>query len=213
LEPFTTYFTRVRSSLLPYYGETTSFTTQGEVSYFISPEDGATSVGDDQFGYVLLDVTVKALAGAEYYTGQLSEDPDFAGGAQYQSTNLDGLNTLQFWPLPRGTTFYARVKTNLFPDWGPVTSFQTTSGPGDMQASAEESQVFPNPSVSAFTFKRGTEEIESISITDANGMVVYQSDRVENGESFQFGGELKKGIYILKVRGTAGEKVIRLIKQ
>jgi hypothetical protein len=61
--------------------------------------------------------------------------------------------------------------------------------------------------------RRGTEEIRSISITDTNGMVVYHGDPVENGASFRFGEELKKGIYILKIKGTAGEKVLRLIKQ
>jgi uncharacterized repeat protein (TIGR03803 family) len=214
LEHFTTYFARVRSSLLPYYGETTSFTTQDEVSYVISPEDGETGVGVDPApGVVRLDVTVKALPGATYYTVQVSQDPDFAGGPEIELSNWEGQTTLEFsWLFQYGTLYYARVKTNLSPDWGPVTSFQTLEDLA-MNANVMESAVFPNPSASAFTLRSGTEEIRSISITDTNGMVVYQNDSVENDAAFQFGEELKKGIYILKIKGTAGEKVLRLIKQ
>jgi uncharacterized repeat protein (TIGR03803 family) len=214
LEPFTTYFMRVRSSLLPYYGETTSFTTQGDVSYVISPEDGETGVGIDPVeGSLRLSITVRALSGATSYTVQLSQDPDFTGGPEFEVSNWEGQTTLESgWWLQYGTVYYARVKTNLFPDWGPVTSFRTLEDPG-MNVNSVESTVFPNPSASAFTLRRGTEEIRSISITDTNGMVVYHSDPVENGASFRFGEELKKGIYILKIKGTAGEKVLRLIKQ
>ena len=173
-------------------------------------------------------INVKPVTGAATYTLELSETANFSDSIT-TLTSTEPVFTLS--SLEHFTSYYARVRSSLLPYYGETTSFTTLGALVETQgidqangrsavqdeayadAASTEVSVFPNPSATTFTVKRGSEEIRSLSITDTNGMVVYQSDQVENAPSFQVGEGLKKGIYILRIKGASGEKVIRLVRQ
>jgi uncharacterized repeat protein (TIGR03803 family) len=77
---------------------------------------------------VTLNVTAKTLSGATTYTLELNTLPDFTGTSFIKS----GAKTQNFSGLTYSTIYYARVKTDLSPDYSPVTSF--TTGPPEFFA-------------------------------------------------------------------------------
>ncbi|MBL7861358.1 MAG: VCBS repeat-containing protein [Cyclobacteriaceae bacterium] len=83
--------------------------------YVTSPVNNATGLN------VTLNVTSRALTGAITYTIQLSPVPDFSSDVLERS----GGRTQNFTGLMYTTTYFARVRTNLSPDFGLVTQFTT----------------------------------------------------------------------------------------
>jgi uncharacterized repeat protein (TIGR03803 family) len=59
---------------------------------------------------------------AETYTLQLSKRSDFM---TIEQTKTHTTNSIEIAGLEYGTTYFARVKTNLWPTFGPVTKFRT----------------------------------------------------------------------------------------
>jgi hypothetical protein len=70
---------------------------------------------------VRLNVTARAVTGATSYTIELSSDENFSGGVRSRT----GSRTLLFDSLQYNTTYFARVRTNLNPDFGKTTRFTT----------------------------------------------------------------------------------------
>ena len=68
-----------------------------------------------------LDLTAKAVSGASVYTIEISPDLSFNSGVLSKS----GGRTHTFENLQYNTRYYARVKTNLSPDYGKRTMFTT----------------------------------------------------------------------------------------
>lgn len=68
-----------------------------------------------------VNVTANALGGALTYTIQLSPEQDFSSGVLEKS----GARGQRFTGLSYGTRYFARVKTNLSPNFGKTTSFST----------------------------------------------------------------------------------------
>ena len=83
--------------------------------YVTSPANGATGIN------ITTNVTARALTGATTYTIQLSPLADFSSGVLEKS----GTRTQNFAGLQYNTMYYTRVKTDLSPDFGAVTSFTT----------------------------------------------------------------------------------------
>lgn len=83
--------------------------------FVTSPANNATGLN------VTLNVTSRALTGATTYTIQLSPVPDFSSDVLERS----GGRTQNFTGLMYTTTYFARVRTNLSPDFGLVTQFTT----------------------------------------------------------------------------------------
>ena len=123
LEPGSTYYLRMRTSLWSKPGPTISFTTSGTsaaTSIVTTPSNGATNVQAPT-----LKVTVKAVTGAKRYTVQLNTTAEFTGTMFTQSSTVDDQRTLTFTGLKYNTKYYARVKTDINSAFGPVTNFTT----------------------------------------------------------------------------------------
>jgi hypothetical protein len=80
-----------------------------------SPAHGSTGF------FPTINVSAKALAGVSTYTIELSPKEDFSSGVLIKS----GSRSQQFTGLSYGTRYFARVKTNLSPNYGKTTSFST----------------------------------------------------------------------------------------
>jgi Leucine-rich repeat (LRR) protein/sugar lactone lactonase YvrE len=111
----TKYYARVKTDIYPYFGPTTSFTTTVPSIYVTTPADGAV----DQA--ISLNVSSKALTGATTYTIELNDSSDFTGTSFIQS----GARTLNFTGLSYAKKYYTRVMTDIYPVFGPATSFTT----------------------------------------------------------------------------------------
>ncbi|MFY7886325.1 MAG: hypothetical protein ACOVOV_15925, partial [Dolichospermum sp.] len=72
---------------------------------------------------VTLTVSAQTLTGATTYTLELSTSADFSGTTLVKS----GSRTQSFTGLQYSKQYFARVKTNLSPDYGNVTTFFTGS--------------------------------------------------------------------------------------
>ncbi|RAV98869.1 choice-of-anchor tandem repeat GloVer-containing protein [Pseudochryseolinea flava] len=83
--------------------------------FITSPADG--SVGQK----IKLNLTSKKLTGASIYTIQVSPTSLFGEGTK---TNSGGISQ-SFDSLAFNTTYYTRVKTDLSPAWGKITTFKT----------------------------------------------------------------------------------------
>jgi hypothetical protein len=119
----TTYHTRVKTDLSPYYGKSTSFTIRPaeQFTYVSTPINLATSQN------ITLNVASTLVTGASTYTIELNTVSDFTGVSFVKT----GANRVQaFTGLSFGTTYYTRVKTDLSPNYGKSTSF--TTGPAEL---------------------------------------------------------------------------------
>lgn len=110
-----TYYTRVRTDLSPDYGQVTSFSTLVPNTFVTSPPNNATNQS------TTLNVTSNALTGAILYTIELNEDSYFSGVGFIQT----GLRTQNFAGLKNDQQYYARVKTDVYPEFGVTTTFRT----------------------------------------------------------------------------------------
>jgi uncharacterized repeat protein (TIGR03803 family) len=122
LEYETTYYARVRTNISPSYGPVISFYTSesdGD-AYVISPADSAEFVAINS-----LAVTANLVSGATSYTIELNTSADFTGTSFVETSSVSGERTLTFNGLSNVTRYYARVHTDLSPDWGPTTTFFT----------------------------------------------------------------------------------------
>jgi|GEM_PF-728714 len=117
----TQYFARAKTNLSSEYGPSTTFTMQSadRDAYITAPVDGSTN------NLVSLTVTSNPVAGATTYYIELCTSPDFGSEVLVKSGAASQTFTLQF-----STTYYARVKTNVSPDYGVTKSFTTASALG-----------------------------------------------------------------------------------
>lgn len=84
--------------------------------YVTSPADGSANTP------TTLTVLVKELYGSQNYILELSESSNF-NDEFIQHTSAT--NTFEISGLRTATTYYARVKSSLWPEYGPTTSFTT----------------------------------------------------------------------------------------
>lgn len=111
------YYARVKTNLSPDYGMVTTLNT-GTPEFFTKvsvPANGATGVDVSS-----VSVQAGAVTYATTYTIQISTLSDF-------STYMEksGSRSQTFDPLQLNTLYYARVKTDLSPNWGLTTTFTT----------------------------------------------------------------------------------------
>jgi uncharacterized repeat protein (TIGR03803 family) len=219
LEYNTKYYARAKSSLWPYYGVTTSFTTRtAESLAFISnPKDGAINVEAPT-----LKVTANEVRGSKRYTIQLSTTVDFSANVMTKTSAVDHQRTLTFEGLAFSTKYYARMKTDIS-NYGRVSSFTTKPDPasatvaafdGGREADNMRMQVHPNPSTSSFNVALSSAKAEPVKvvITDLRGEVVGSYETGSNS-NLTIGDELGKGIYILKILRCNEVLTHRMIKQ
>lgn len=125
LNPATTYFASIYE--FNGSGNQTKYLTTGAAtaniktlalpnSYVSAPANNAINQN------VTLTVSSIVLAGATTYTIELNTAPDFS-----DTPLVLNLRTQKVTGLAYGTTYYARVKTNLSPDYGKITSFTTAA--------------------------------------------------------------------------------------
>lgn len=121
LEFATRYYARLKTSLWPDYGPVQSFITRTSESYayITRPADGTESVP-----VFNCRVNVNAVPRATAYHVELSDNPEFEGEVLTMSST-NGVRSFTFARLEFGTNYYARVKTNLSPNYGPVRTFST----------------------------------------------------------------------------------------
>jgi hypothetical protein len=116
----TLYYARVKTNHSTIWGPTQTFTT-GTVdnfTYVTTPTNGGTT---SQY-----NVTANNIAGATQYTIELNTSSAFTVGTEIVK---QGASRTQAFPtLAYNQLYYARVKTNLYPNWGPTRTF-TTLGP------------------------------------------------------------------------------------
>lgn len=91
----------------------------GQESYIISPTDQSGEVDP-----LVLKLETKRIVGASMYTVELSEQDDFSGPAIILNSAEDHQNNFIVKNLESGTTYYARVKSDVS-GFGPVTTFIT----------------------------------------------------------------------------------------
>lgn len=77
-----------------------------------------------------------------------------------------------------------------------------------------ETEVFPNPSNSGFNVRMlsSSKATATLIIVDNAGSIVY-SDRINSGERYQVGQNLKAGIYYISIRQGAQSKTMKVVKQ
>jgi uncharacterized repeat protein (TIGR03803 family) len=112
----TLYYTRVRTDLTPAWGAVRSFTTLNPVlkSYVTNPANGSVNV------MWVVNITSHNVPGASVYTIEANTASDFTGTAITRA----GTPTQSF-TLSQDQLYHVRVKTDLSPEWGPSSSFQT----------------------------------------------------------------------------------------
>jgi uncharacterized repeat protein (TIGR03803 family) len=129
LRYLTTYYARAKTDISSAFGPVTYFTTRSpEIYTFVSfPYDGLTNVKVSDLG-----VTAHLVPGAKRYTIELSTVSDFndPDGIHFTETSeIDYQRTFVFHNLSYGTTYYARVITDVWPEPGRITSFTTKVEP------------------------------------------------------------------------------------
>lgn len=118
----TQYYTRVSSNYSEgLWGAVRYFTTTTPLkySYITSPADNATNVSYQ------LPVVSRTVPGASTYTIELNTSADFTGDAIEMTSESPTIN----FSLDHDTRYYARVKTNLSPEWGSAVKSFTTGNP------------------------------------------------------------------------------------
>ncbi|MFZ6010258.1 MAG: choice-of-anchor tandem repeat GloVer-containing protein [Bacteroidota bacterium] len=230
----TTYYARAKSSLWPEFGPVISFKTYGVERYMIvtKPTNGST-------GHAAINLKVTAnevrtgndfggAVTAKRYTIELNTSADFTGASIVKSSAIDYQRTLIFPELEYNTTYYTRVKTELFPGWGNVTSFTTmpepmsegiagrvvTTGQDELQQETNFAvDVRPNPFQSHVIVTARSTEYEKVRIvvTDISGRLVYEG-HASPGQELQLGDELASGFYILRATNSRQSATHRLLK-
>jgi hypothetical protein len=178
----------------------------------VTPEDQAADVPVD------LTIEFNEFTGAAHYFVELSTSADFSGEITTVSSET---TSVAVSGLEYSTTYYARVRSSLLPYYGAVTSFTTGSSSAALAREAvtqsseeyEATAVYPNPSSNTFTMEAGQTVVHAITVSDMNGNVLYEKRNPDTEKSLQFGGELRTGIYILRVRTPGGVKMVRLVKK
>jgi uncharacterized repeat protein (TIGR03803 family) len=211
------YFARGRTNLSPAYGVTSTFRTGDKAFhvYVIDPADGTTEFGEASGSGMLQGwVTIAELPGAQHYHLQVSVYPEFYswGTVDYNVESSSGNPQVLAQFIYSETRYYTRVRTDVSSNWGPVTSFITKSY-DTFAKTTRTVEVYPNPSRGSFNLRSAADDVQTITISDATGNVLYRNDRVRNSESLQFGNDLQKGIYLMTIRRKNGLEVIRLVKE
>lgn len=192
-----TYYARAKTDLSPSWGPTSTFTTKEFTT--IDPPDGAIDLP--------IDGLVISLSPANNYAYVYVTES--AGGPTlsfYTYNNTVTLNGLKY------ATKYDILVVTYGQHYGQArSSFTTMDAPLTTSILQENALAYPNPSSNSFTLSKSSDEIISITVTDGTGTVLYQQRNI-GLEEIQFGGELGKGNYILKVTTRSGTKVQRLVK-
>jgi uncharacterized repeat protein (TIGR03803 family) len=213
----TKYYVRVKTNKSPYYGKVTSFTTAAPefFAYVVSPANGAVNTN------ITLNVASNSVIGATTYYIDLSPDNTFATKVITKS----GERTLRFAGLSYRTTYYGRVKTDLSPNYGKITSFSTARSAEhvegrviqeeDPQFGPSEAAAFPNPFGAKITVQVPADQEEAVFIQlfDLRGIETVRHTGVTNSlieiETFK----LSTGMYILKIATSNGIKITKVIKE
>jgi hypothetical protein len=167
-----------------------------------------------------LTLTTDSFPGSRKYYFELSKSADFSTidfslNSETVHASVEGLDA--------NTTYYSRVRPNVWPYFDGVVSFTT----GGVLKSAtvegvraitehvkvEDISVYPNPSEQAFTLMSLSDRVISVVVTDVNGKVVYESRVVKADLPLQLGSDLQRGIYLLKVKTEKNMKTYRIIKK
>jgi uncharacterized repeat protein (TIGR03803 family) len=168
-------------------------------TYISSISDGETNVPAE------IDVNMKAIYGAASYTVEVSHTPDFSDWSVFHSSN-----EFVHLSLEEGTTYYTRVFTSLLPDPGPVVSFTTAMSSARRNTSVE---VYPNPSPDGFVLKADPSKVQTITVTESNGNVLYEYQNRTGQLPQNIGQDLRQGVYFLRVKMVDGVHVLRVVKQ
>ncbi|MBL3657454.1 cellulase family glycosylhydrolase [Fulvivirga sediminis] len=92
-------------------------------------------------------------------------------------------------------------------------SIASTSNYASFGGKADEI-IYPNPSNSEFSVRISTpEKAESINLYDSNGLLIRSYAKKSIQSSMEIGGELPRGLYILKVNYSETSKSYKLIKK
>jgi hypothetical protein len=86
------------------------------------------------------------------------------------------------------------------------------SGVDKIQNPAELISVFPNPATDNVTVVADGTDMQMISLHDMNGRLIFTKNTNENRTDILVG-NLQAGMYILKVKTSAGMAVKRIMKQ
>lgn len=209
LVPNTKYYTRAKSSLWPYFGKVTSFTTSANMVYgFVSnPKDGATNVEAPT-----LKITANQISGAKRYVIQISTTPDFSSDVNQRESSVDYQRTMEFHGLSYQTKYYARMKTDVSSDFGRVTSFTTKSEPMAFSQDAIPLDVHPNPSTDYFRLTSTAPADVQISVTKLTGELM-STHALSAGSALDVGQDFPKGIYIMRIVSAEGVVIKRLVKE
>lgn len=205
----TTFYIRAKASLWPAYGPTSTFTTKPPETYaFITkPANGSTDNPAP-----VLKVTANEVYPARWYTIELSTTPDFSANVLTKNSQQELQRTLIFDNLEYGTTYYARMKTEIC-EYGPVRSFTTMAEPLTFAANSSDNvDVYPNPTADHFNITTGTTLPSRVTITTVYGKVVGTFE-VNRNSPLQVGKDFKKGIYLLRIEDANGIAVRRIIKE
>lgn len=117
LEYNKTYYARVMTNLSSTFGAVTQFSTGSPDQFtFITWPTPATQ------GVPLSPKLVSSqVIGATLYTIEVSASQDFSGPTQVRT----GGRSQWFYGLSLNTMYHVRVRTDMSPSWGPVTTFRT----------------------------------------------------------------------------------------
>jgi uncharacterized repeat protein (TIGR03803 family) len=204
----TKYYTRAKTSLWPYYGKVTSFTTRSAESFaFITnPKDGATGVEAPT-----LKITANQVSGAKRYVIEISTVADFSENVSHKESTSDYQRTMTFNDLSYNTKYYGRMKTEIS-DWGRVTSFTTKQEPVMLMTESVTLDVHPNPSTDYFHLATSASEDAQISVAKMTGEIFATHTLPAEG-TLDVGSDYPKGIYIMRIMTSQGVVIKRLVKE
>ncbi len=218
----TKYYVRISTDLSPgEWGITSSFTTGNNVSlaFVMTPRNNATGVSINP------TVAANTLTGVTSYEVELNLAADFSGTPIIRKSMSE---TKYFSGLLPGTTYYARVRTNLTGGvWGPTTRFTTVLPGGRVVAEEElpmeeekitlsdqiDLHVYPVPTRDYFNVhvQSDTQQELSLKIMDMMGRELHQSAQRTNS-LISVGNELPSGMYLLMVRTATDTKAVKVMK-
>ncbi|MBI3220870.1 MAG: T9SS type A sorting domain-containing protein [Bacteroidetes bacterium] len=222
LAPDTKYYVRISTNLSPgEWGITSSFTTGNNISlaFVMTPRNNATGISINP------TIMANTLTGVTSYEVELNLASDFSGTPIVRKGMSE---TKYFSGLLPGTTYYARVRTNLTAGvWGATSRF-TTVVPGGRVATEEEVpmeeekislndnmelNVYPVPTRDHFTVHVQSDKQQDVSlkIMDMMGREMHQSAQRTNS-IVTVGHELPSGMYLLMVRTPTQMKAVKVMK-
>jgi hypothetical protein len=116
-----------------------------------------------------------------------------------QITLVAGLNTIKFVSTTaQGSPYMDELvygSVTVTPASCPAASLMATAAP--------TSSVVPNPSSSAFSLT-AVESIQTFTIVNDIGLVVYTGDSLSEGENIIFGEAFQSGLYVMRIQYTSG---------